>query len=84
MRCVGGHRTKAKPRSATWLSMKLLTAYCETPMTYDPKWRIEDERRNEWLERCYQQDGRRDPKHSKHGTYTGLVDKWGHLPWKVQ
>lgn len=84
MRSVDGHLIQAKPRSVTWLSMKLLTAYCETPMTYDPKWRIEDERRIEWLERCYQQSGRRNPSHPKHGTYTGLVDKYGPLPWKVQ
>lgn len=53
-------------------------------MTYDPKWRIEDERRLEWLDRCCQQDGRRDLKHPMHGLYTGLVEKWGKLPWKVQ
>lgn len=53
-------------------------------MPYDPKWRIEDERRIEWLERCYQQSGRRNPSHPKHGTYTGLVAKYGPLPWKVQ
>lgn len=50
--------------------------------SYDPAWRVEDERRLEWMERCYQSAGRRDPKHAMHGLYTGLVEKYGQLPWK--
>jgi len=49
-------------------------------MTYDPKWRIEDERRQKWLEHCYQNDGRHNPKHPMHALYTGLIEKWGQLP----
>jgi len=53
-------------------------------MPYDPTWRIEDERRQEWLERCYQNDGRRNPDHPKHSLYTGLIEKWGKLPWPIK
>ncbi len=64
--------------------MRWLTAYSETPMPYDPAWRIEDERRQEWLERCYQNDGRRSKDHPMHSLYTGLIQKWGKLPWPVK
>lgn len=64
--------------------MKSLTAYCETPMPYDPKWRIEDERRIEWLEKLYRLDGRHHSSHPMHCTYTGLVERYGRLPWEVK
>lgn len=51
-------------------------------MTYDPAWRFEDQRRIEWLERLYRMDGRNHPDHSKAGTYTGLIERFGPIPWK--
>lgn len=52
-------------------------------MPYDHKWRQEDEQRIVWLEKLYGSDGRRSKAHPMHGLYTGLVEKWGALPWKV-
>lgn len=52
-------------------------------MTYNPKWRIEDERRLEWLEKLYRLDGRHHDSHPKHCTYTGLALKYGTMPWTV-
>ena len=52
-------------------------------MPYDPNWRIEDERRIEWLDKLYRLDGRQHACHPMHCLYTGLVQKWGALPWKV-
>ena len=63
--------------------MRWLTAYSVTPMPYDPTWRIEDERRIEWLDKLYGLDGRQHDCHPLHCTYTGLVEKYGPLPWKV-
>ena len=52
-------------------------------MTYNPKWRVEDERRLEWLDKLYRLDGRQHDCHPSHGLFTGLVAKWGPVPWKV-
>ena len=52
-------------------------------MTYDPKWRREDERRMEWLDKLYRLDGRQHDCHPSHGLFTGLVAKWGAMPWKA-
>lgn len=46
-------------------------------MSYDPHWRVEDERRIEWLEKFYLLDGRQHQGHPSHCTYTGLVEKYG-------
>ena len=52
-------------------------------VTYDPKWRREDERRMEWLDKLYRLDGRHHGYHPKHCLFTGLVQKYGAMPWKV-
>lgn len=52
-------------------------------MTYDTKWRREDERRLEWLDKLYRLDGRHHDCHPKHSLFTGLVQKYGAMPWKV-
>ena len=52
-------------------------------MPYNPEWRKEDERRVEWLDKLYRLDGRHHASHPMHSLYTGLVEKWGPLPWKV-
>jgi hypothetical protein len=52
-------------------------------MTYDPKWRREDERRLEWLDKLYRLDGRHHDCHPKHCLFTGLVQRYGAMPWKV-
>lgn len=52
-------------------------------MTYNPKWRKEDERRQEWLEKLYRQEGRHKKDHPKTGLYTGLAVRHGNMPWAV-
>ena len=52
------------------------------PMPYDPKWRLEDERRNEWIEKLYRLDGRQHSVHPRNGVFTGLVQRFGPIPWK--
>jgi hypothetical protein len=52
-------------------------------VTYNPKWRVEDERRLQWLDKLYRLDGRHHDSHPKHATYTGLALKYGTMPWKV-
>lgn len=52
-------------------------------MPYDIKWRREDERRQEWLDKLYRLDGRHHACHPLHQLYTGLALKYGTLPWKV-
>lgn len=48
---------------------------------YDPKWRVEDEKRVQWLEKLFFNYGR-DKEDSPHrGTYTGLVERHGPCPW---
>lgn len=45
-------------------------------MTYNPEWRAEDEKRVRTLECLYMVDGRHDPKHPDHMTFTGLWQKY--------
>ena len=52
-------------------------------MPYESKWRIQDERRVEWLDRLYRLDGRQRDTHPMHCLFTGLVKKYGPLPWDV-
>ena len=49
---------------------------------YNPAWRKEDEGRLIWLEKLYRLDGRHHDVHPKAGTYSGLVDKYGAMPWR--
>ena len=53
-------------------------------MPYDTKWRREDERRMEWLDKLYRLDGRQHDSHPMHSTFTGLVQKYGAMPWEVR
>jgi len=48
---------------------------------YDPKWRAEDEKRVRWLDQLYAQYGRNKKDSPNHGTYTGLVERYGKCPW---
>jgi len=52
-------------------------------MTYNPQWIREDQRRLEWLDKLYRLDGRHHDSHPKYSIYTGLVEKYGPMPWQV-
>lgn len=77
MRSGAGHQTQAMPASVTWPSMRWPTVYFVIQlMTYNPEWRAEDEKRVRTLECLYMVDGRHDPKHPDHMTFTGLWQKY--------
>ena len=52
-------------------------------MAYNPQWIREDQRRLEWLDKLYRLDGRHHDCHPKYSIYTGLVEKYGPMPWQV-
>lgn len=51
---------------------QLIDSFETQPMTYQQSWRAEDEERVKTLDLLYMTDGRNDPNHQHHSTYTGL------------
>ena len=52
-------------------------------MTYSTAWRGQDEARVQHLELLYRLDGRENNDHPRHGSYAGLIEKYGPMEdWK--